>query len=136
MKNIKVNIKSITDVFFEDSPRIFTNLNCIDVVERAAANSVVRWLLLCRALQLSEILLVPDLTRSAPLDSLRPVLFCCVSLVIDQERVHFRPQSKKLGDRLAVYLVLEFPNRFVVGRVEEWTRLVERGEVEVLSLGE
>ena len=75
-------MKSITDMFFDGSPRIFTNLNRIYLVERAA-NSVVRKEVLRRALQLIHVLLVPDLPRSAPLDSLRPVLFCCVPLVID-----------------------------------------------------
>ena len=101
-----------------------------------AADSVVRYVVLRRALQLIEVLLVPDLARSAPLDPLRPVLFSCVSLVVDEERVHFRRQPDELGDRFAVRLVLLFDNHFVVGRIAEWDRLVERGEVEVVPLGQ
>ena len=69
-------------MFFEGSPRTFTNLNRVDLVERAA-NSVIRKEVLRRALQLIHELFVPDLPRSAPPDSLRPVLFCCAPLVID-----------------------------------------------------
>ena len=83
-----------------------------------------------------EVLLVPDLQRSAILDPLRPMLFGCVSLVFDEERVHFLADSKELGDRRAVRLVFEFANHFVVGRVEEWACLVEGGDVDVLPLGE
>ena len=128
-------MKSITDMFFECSSRIFTNLNRIDLVKRAA-NSVVRKEILRRALQLIHVLLVPDLPRCAPLDSLRPVLFFCVSLVVDEERGHLRAQSNELSDRLAVRLVIEFANHIVVGREEEWTRLVEGREIELRPLGE
>ena len=128
-------MKSINYMFLEGSPRIFANLNRVDLVERAG-NSVVRQEVLRRALELIEVLLVPDLQRCAPLDPLHPVLLSCVPLVMDKERVHFRPQSNELGDRFTVCNVLEFANHFVVGRIEEWARLVERGEVEVLPLCE
>ena len=58
-------------------------------------------------------MLMPDVTRTAPLDTLRQVLFYCVSLVADEERVDFRPQSNEVGDRLTVRLVLEFANHFL-----------------------
>ena len=128
-------MKLITDMLFEGCTKISTNLDRVDLLEHAA-NSVLWQVVFGRALQLIGVLLVSDLSRSAPLDSIRPVLFCCVSLVVDEERVHFRSQSKEIGDRLADRLVLEFANHFIVGRVEEWARLVERGEVEVLPLGE
>ena len=57
-------MESITDMFLEGSPRIFTNLNRVDLVERAA-NSVVWKEVLRRALQLIHVLLVPDLARCA-----------------------------------------------------------------------
>ena len=102
----------------------------------SADDSVVRKVILHLALQLIEVLLVSDLRRSAPLDPLRPVLFGPGALFDDEEPVHFPPQSNDVGDRFAGRLVLEFANHFFVGGVEDWTRLVKRGEVEVLQLGE
>ena len=75
-------MKSITDMFFEGSSRIYTNGKRVDLVERAD-KSVVRNEVLPRAVQLIHVLLVPDLPRSSPLDPLLPMLFRCLSLVVD-----------------------------------------------------
>ena len=117
-------MKSITPMFFESRPRISIYLNGGDHAERAG-NSVIRQVVLCRALQLMQVLLVPNLRRSAPLAPLRSVLFGSVAIVLDEERVHLRPHSNELGHRLAARLVVEFANRFLVRGVEVWTRIVE-----------
>ena len=80
--------------------------------------------------------MVPDFPRGAPLDPVCQNLIHCTALVVYQERVHLRPQSNELCDRIAIRLVLEFADHFLVRGMEEWTRLVERSEVEVLPLGE
>ena len=63
------------------------------------------------------------------------MLFGWEALVVDKEEVHLQPQYTEIDDRLACRLVIEFANQFIVGRVEEWTRLVEGGEFDVLPLG-
>ena len=52
-------MKSITDMFFEGSKRIFLKVNRVDHVE-PVVNSVVRQGILHWALQLFEVLLLPD----------------------------------------------------------------------------
>ena len=116
-------------MILEGSPIISIYLNGIDLVERAA-DSVVWPIVPRKALQLIHVLLLPNFRRSPTLDSLRRVLFGSAALVVDEDGVHLRPLSNEVVDRLAVRLVLVFANHFVVGRVEEWARLVERGEVE------
>ena len=110
-------------MFFEGRLRISTYLNGVDLGERSA-NSVVRQVILQMALQLIERLLGSDLTGSANIDPLPQMLLWCVALVGDAERVHIRTQSTEIFDRFAVRL-LEFASHFVVGRVEEFARLVE-----------
>ena len=115
-------MKSINDAFFESSRRIFAHLNRVDLYEHNA-NSVVRYVVLCKGAAADGATVGLGSHAKRPLDSIRPVLFCCGYLVVDEERVHFRPQSKEVGDRLADRLVLEYANHFLLGRVEEWARL-------------
>ena len=111
-------------MFLEDSTRISTKLIWGDLGE-LATDSMDRQIDLRRALHLFHVRLVSDLTRSAPLDPLRPVLFTWISLVVDEEGVPFRGLCNKLRNRFAVRLVLEFSDKGVGRRVEEWARLVK-----------
>ena len=70
------------------------------------------------SLKVVEILLVPDLLGGATLDSLRAMFFQWTALIVDQEGVHLRLQTNKLGDRFAVRLVLEFADH-IVGRASK-----------------
>ena len=70
---------------------MLAHLNRLDMQE-SGANSV-RYVVLRRSLQFILVLLVPNHTRSATLDSLRPLLFGCVANGVDQEGVHFMYQS-------------------------------------------
>ena len=56
-------MKSITDMFIEVSTRFFTNLNWVDLGERAA-NSMVRQVDFGMALQLIEGMLIWDLSAN------------------------------------------------------------------------
>ena len=74
-------MKSIIDMFFVDSPIIITNLNRVDLVERAA-NSMARKAVLRMALRVIHVML-PDLARCAIWIHFRPVFFCSVPHVGD-----------------------------------------------------
>ena len=128
-------MKSINKMFSKGGLLISTYLNGGDRVERAV-DSVFQQLVLRDAMQLIHILLFANLPPSPPPLSLRLVLLSGVALVVDEEGVHIRPQSNELGDRLAVPLIHEIPNRFPVGRNEKWAGLFQIGEADVLTLAE
>ena len=67
---------SIVDMFYEGTQRNLTILKVVDLLE-LAGNSVVWQVVLHCALQLIEVPLLPDLTRSDNLDPLHGILFCC-----------------------------------------------------------
>ena len=91
----------------------------------SVSNSVIGKVVRGVAFLLLEIWLVPDLPGGLTHDSLGPMLFPCVSPVFDEEGVHLRHHAKEIGDRLAIRVFREIDDHFVVGRVEEWSGIVE-----------
>ena len=76
-------------MFFVGSTRISTKLDLVHLVDRPD-NSVVLQVVFGKALLLIEVLLVSDLSRGAPLNPLRRVLFGCASVLVEEVLVHFR----------------------------------------------
>ena len=76
-------------------------------VMKFIANAMVREVIFGGPIQLLLVVLVPDLSRRASLDTFRPMLLDRLLFPLDQKRIHFGTQPDELYDSLSIRFVLE-----------------------------
>ena len=81
-------------------------------------NAMIRQVVFGRPIQLLLVVIVPDVSTSAALDTLRSMFFHWLVLPLDQERVHLGAQTNELGIRFSIRFVLEFADHLN----EKWKR--------------
>ena len=81
---------------------------------KLATNALIGMVVLHRMMELVLVLLVSQILRNCPLNPFGAMLLYLLTFRLHDERVHLRLVPDKLFDRLAVRLIFELPDHFVV----------------------